>query len=67
MPRKPSADRNDALDRKYAKLIATVGNTGDNEVDHSKCDSLLCELLSDLGFNHTVAAFDEMRKDFWYA
>ena len=38
---------------------------GDAEAAHSKADSVLCELLSTLGYEDVVKAYDEIQPK-WY-
>jgi hypothetical protein len=49
-----------------AELAEQIKNLpGDRETDHLDADRLLCELLLELGYPLTVAAFEKLKK--WYA
>ena len=39
--------------------------SGDTEADHSTADNILCELLSSLGYQDVVDAWEKVNK--WYA
>lgn len=58
-------DDTEQLDITFAKRIDDDAMSGDNECDHSCADRLLIELLTRLGFNRTVAAWNDVGK--WYA
>lgn len=38
---------------------------GDSEADHYRADSLLCELLAEIGYGEVVKAWEKVGK--WYA
>lgn len=51
-----------------ARIVADCGEgdpTRDQEIDHSRADEILRELLTCLGYKKTVAAYDRVGK--WYA
>ena len=52
------------LDAEFAKRIGDAGHNGPEE-GHAEADDLLCELLTRLGFEKTVKAFNDQHK--WYA
>ncbi len=54
-----------SVDKEWAKRINDEAMSGDFESDHGKADDILCELLKQLGFGETVAAFEKVGK--WYA
>lgn len=41
------------------------GGPGDPELEHSRADELLCEMLTTLGYEQIVSAWHEVDK--WYA
>lgn len=54
-----------SIDDSVARMIVETCMTGDQECDHSKADDILCDLLRILGYEKTVAAWDQVDK--WYA
>jgi hypothetical protein len=51
-------------DEAFAERIAALSGY-DTEIGHGRADDILCELLKNLGYVKTVAAFDALTK--WYA
>jgi hypothetical protein len=51
-------------DKAIAELKA-IDNSGDTEINHSRADDVLCELLNDLGFDDVVDLYKMIDK--WYA
>lgn len=52
-------------DRAFTERIRSEAMFGDEEIDHAKADSLLCELLLSLGCEESVKAFGEVGK--WFS
>ncbi len=55
----------DELDRRIAKHIEAECSHDDIEAAHLNADAILTDLLEQLGFNKTVAAWSEVDK--WYS
>lgn len=53
-----------ATDAEIAAKIKAI-ETNDVECQHFDADEILCELLRELGYTHTVEAFEELER--WYA
>lgn len=51
-------------DKAIAELKA-MNNAGDPEINHRNADNVLCELLTELGFDDVVYEFKRIDK--WYA
>jgi hypothetical protein len=51
-------------DERYAEAIASLSKA-DTERGHKSADAILCEMLTELGYTKTVAAFEALDK--WYA
>lgn len=51
-------------DERYAEEIASLSKA-DTERGHKDADTILCEMLTELGYTKTVAAFKALDK--WYA
>ena len=52
------------LQTRYATILREIQGW-DVEAAHNRADKVLCELLTELGFNDVVIAFEEIPK--WYA
>ena len=50
---------------KYAERLREAAKNGDVESAHIEADSVLCDLLEELGHADIVALFDKVEK--WYA
>ena len=46
-------------------LESIVNNNNDPEADHEEADTILCEFLSELGYDDIVNLFQQINK--WYA
>ena len=55
----------DDLNEKYLPRMKELLSGWDTERKHIDADTILCELLTELGFAELVAAFDDLDK--WYA
>ena len=55
-----------ALNDKYTREMQALVDKGkvDIEVHHMEADSLLTELLTDLGYYEVVAAYDQIEKGY---
>lgn len=53
------------LAEEYKKKMLEVAEIGDEEIAHSKADSLLVELLTKLGYAEVTKAWNKVGK--WYA
>lgn len=53
------------LDEEFAAKLAPIAEEPTSEEGHASADDILCDLLRQLGFTKTVAAFDAIGK--WYA
>ena len=62
---KDPADMTLAMIEFELRIIAD--QVGDPEIIHDRADSLLCAALRQLGGSDIADAFDEARKEFWYA
>lgn len=52
-------------DSEAAKLMKKIAKNTDTEGAHGEADDLLCEVLSNLGYEKLVAAYQSFGK--WYA
>jgi hypothetical protein len=50
---------------RWASLAIKAETGGDLELAHIEADTLLCDLLEQLGYRKTVEAYDSIEK--WYA
>lgn len=50
---------------KYIRLLNQYCFSGDVELDHGVADSLLVDLLKELGYEEVVSVYDKVDK--WYA
>lgn len=55
------------LEEIQSELQRIADHPGDNEIDHSRADDLVGQALYLLGAAEIADAFDEARKEFWYA
>lgn len=53
------------LEIKYCEKMIKLQKLYDYEVAHGEADTLLCELLTELGYKRVVEEFDKVGK--WYA
>ena len=56
---------NEELKNKFLKLMLDLQNETDIEANHTKADNLLCELLTELGYDEIVEAYNNLPG--WYA
>lgn len=52
-------------DRRFADYIREECSENDPDVNHQRADEILIELLTELGYHHTVEAFESLEK--WYS
>lgn len=50
---------------KYLNQLQSLQTLRDTEVAHSEADDILCEILTEMGYNDIVKAYETINK--WYA
>jgi hypothetical protein len=55
----------DTTDARYAARMRDLADLDDTELSHRVADSLLKEILTELGYHETVKAYGELYN--WYA